>query len=400
MKWQNDYLLTTNYQLLCIICTFVPIENEEMKIVADNTVPFLKGLVEDFATVTYLSAEEFTSENVRDADVLVVRSINRCTRAMLEGSKVQLITSATIGFDHIDTDYCDEAGIIWKNAPGCNAVSVGEYILASLFTLALRKGESLEGKTLGVIGVGHVGAAVESLCSVFGMRILRNDPPREKAEGKEGFVSLDTIAEESDIITIHTPLTQEGEYATFHLADTSFFRKLRKKPWYINTSRGAINDTAALLEAKHKGRIGELILDCWENEPGINRELLGLASIATPHIAGFSADGKMNAARACLENIADYFHITIDGKSNLLPPPAEPIIDLNLFPCNERIEQAIFHCFNPLMIDKALREMPERFEWFRANYSHPREFNAYTIKNATSEEAALLQKAGFNISDV
>ena len=181
-----------------------------MKIVADNTVPFLKGIAEPIAEVKYLTSKEFTPENVQDADILIVRSIDKCTRELLEGSRVKLITSATIGFDHIDTRYCDKAGITWKNSPGCNAVSVAQYVLSGLVTIALRKGEPLQGKTIGIVGVGHVGKEVEKLCSAYGMNVLRNDPPRAEKEGKDGFVSLETIAEQADIVTFHTPLTKEG----------------------------------------------------------------------------------------------------------------------------------------------------------------------------------------------
>lgn len=368
-----------------------------MKIVADNTVPYLKGIAEPIAEVKYLTSKEFTPENVQDADALIVRSIDKCTRELLAGSRVKLITSATIGFDHIDIRYCGEAGITWKSSPGCNAVSVAQYVLAGLITIALRKGETLQGKTIGIVGVGHVGKEVEKLCTAYGMNVLRNDPPRAEAEGEDGFVPLDTIAEQADIVTFHTPLTKEGRFATRHLAGEDFFRKLQRNPWFINASRGAVHDTDALLHARREGKIGELILDCWENEPDISRELLGLAAIATPHIAGFSADGKANGTRMCLENIEDFFRIKIDKIGEVVPPaPVNPVIDLDRFDGN-RIEQAILASFNPLAVDQALRENPDKFEWFRANYHHPREYRAYTIVHATPEEAGLLQRLGFGI---
>ena len=365
-----------------------------MKIVADNTVPFLKGIAEPIAEVKYLTSKEFTPENVQDADILIVRSIDKCTR---EGSRVKLITSATIGFDHIDTRYCDKAGITWKNSPGCNAVSVAQYVLSGLVTIALRKGEPLQGKTIGIVGVGHVGKEVEKLCSAYGMNVLRNDPPRAEKEGKDGFVSLETIAEQADIVTFHTPLTKEGRFATRHLAGVDFFRKLQRKPWFVNASRGTVHDTDALLHARKEGKISELILDCWENEPDINRELLELATIATPHIAGFSADGKANGTRMCLKNIEKFFQVKIEKISEVIPTaPETPVIDLNRFDKN-RIEQAILTSFNPLAIDRALRENPDRFEWFRTNYHHPREYGAYTIVHATPEETGQLRRLGFGI---
>lgn len=366
-----------------------------MKIIADNTVPYLKGIAESIAEVKYLNSTEFTPQNIHDADALIVRSIDRCSRELLEGSRVRLITTATIGFDHIDTKYCDEAGITWRNAPGCNAVSVAQYVLASLIAIALRREETLQGKTIGIVGVGHVGKELEKLCTAYGLHILRNDPPRAEAEGNEGFVSLDTIAEESDIITFHTPLTKEGRFMTRHLANEDFFNKTRKKPWFVNASRGAVHDTTALLNALKSGKIGEAIIDCWENEPVIDRELLAQIAIATPHIAGFSADGKANGTHACLENIERFFHVKIEKLKEVTPPaPENPVIDLAGIK-EHRIEQAILKSFDPLIIDKMLRDTPENFEWFRANYHHPREFAAYTIKNATIEEQELFDKLGF-----
>lgn len=369
-----------------------------IKIVADKTIPFLQGIPEDFAEVTYLSSKDFTASTVKDADALIVRSINKCTREILEGSQVKLITTATIGFDHIDTEYCEEAGIRWYNAPGCNAVSVSQYVLSSLLTIALRKNERLEEKTIGIVGVGHVGKEIERICKALGMRVLLNDPPRAEQEGENAFVSLDQIAREADIITIHTPLVKKGKYPTSHLANSEFFSKLSRKPWFVNAARGGVHETAALIEAKENGLIGELILDCWEKEPDIDRRLLELATIASPHIAGFSADGKANATRACLEHIRDFFGINrVRTEDVLPPPPVQPRIDLSQYSEN-RIEQAVFHSFSPLPIDKALREEPNNFEKFRANYAHPREFSAYTILNAGPEERELLQKIGFHVS--
>ncbi len=369
-----------------------------MKIVADNTIPYLKGIAEPVADIMYLNSKEFTPARIQDADALIVRSINKCTRELLKESKVKLITTATIGFDHIDTQYCKEAGIIWKNSPGCNAVSVAQYVFAGLLTIAFQKKENLSEKTIGIVGVGYVGKEIEKLCKAYGMKVLRNDPPRAEVEGENNFVSLDTIAEQADIITFHTPLTKEGRYATYHLADQSFFNKLQRKPWFVNASRGAVHDTKALIDAYKKEKISELILDCWENEPHINLDLLALTTIATPHIAGFSADGKANGTRMCLENIASQFHLQFEKIGEVIPPlPKNPVIDLNDFSEN-RIEQAILRCFNPLIIDKKLRESPDQFEWFRNHYNHPREFNAYTVVHATKDEATILQQLGFKLN--
>ena len=366
-----------------------------MKIVADDTIPFLKGIAEPEAEVAYLPAKGFTPEIIRDADVLIVRSIDKCTPALLAGSSVRLITTATIGFDHIDTHYCEAHGIAWRNAPGCNAPSVGQYVLASLLALALRKGETLEGKTLGIVGVGHVGREIERLASTWNMRVLRNDPPRAEAEGQAGFVSLDEIAAEADIVTLHVPFTREGRYPTYHLANADFFRKMKPGAWFVNSCRGAVHDTEALLRAKREGVVGGLILDCWENEPDISPELLHLADIATPHIAGFSADGKANATRMCLEAIERFFDIRFSRLKEVVPPaPLHPEIDLNAF-ADHRIARAFLQTFNPEIIDNRLRNNPPEFEYLRNHYDHPREPRAYRVRNATPDEQKLLAEMEF-----
>ena len=369
-----------------------------LKIVADNSIPFLKGIAEPEADVVYLDAGSFNAAAVRDADALIIRSIDKCTPTLLEGSSVKLITTATIGYDHIDTAFCEHAGITWKNAPGCNAESVAEYLLSSLITIALRNKEPLAGKTIGIVGVGHVGKNVERLCRAFDMKVLLNDPPRAEEEGDEGFVSLDTVAEQSDIITFHVPLTREGKYPTYHLANDLFFSKCCHRPWFINSCRGAVNDTDALLRAHKDGFIGEMLIDCWENEPHIRPELLHEAAIATPHIAGFSADGKANGTRISLEHIQDFFHVKFSRLKEVVPPePLHPTIDLVQFK-TYRIENAICTAFSPLESDKLLRETPEQFEYFRSHYPHPREFAAYTIAGGTIAERVMLGKLGFRMS--
>lgn len=364
-----------------------------MKIAANSTIPYIIGIAEADAEVHFWAANSLSAETIRGADVLIVRSIDRCTPELLRGSSVRLITTATIGFDHIDTAFCDEAGIVWQNAPGCNAVSVAQYVANALISVSMAKGEPLKGKTLGIVGVGHVGKRVERMAQALGMRVLRNDPPRAEKEGRGGFVSLDVIAEEADIITLHTPLTRRDPHATFHLADGAFFRKLRRKPWFVNAARGGIHDTAALLSAKKQGLVGELILDCWEGEPHISSALLSEAAIATPHIAGFSADGKANATRMCLQAIERHCGMRFRNIGNIQPPPPDhPQIDMSLLPQTDRILHAMLRCFDPRSVDERLRSEPTRFEDFRNSYDHPREFSAFSLLNATEDELAVWNK--------
>jgi erythronate-4-phosphate dehydrogenase len=369
-----------------------------MIMVVEDQIPFLRGIPEKFASVSYLSIQDFNRENIRDADVLVVRTPNKCTRGLLSGTSVKYIASTTSGFDHIDVEYCREAGIRWVNCPGCNAVSVGQYVLASLIELSRKEDFFLKEKVLGIIGVGNVGRQVERICKAYGMRCLLYDPPRVEKEGPGGFSGLQQITEECDIISFHVPLIKEGDYSTYHFAGDFFFRSLKKRPYIINAARGSIIDTGAIINAKKKGMIRGMIIDCWENEPAISTGLLSQALIATPHIAGFSADGKANGSRMCLEAIALQYNIKIDVQKYFTgpEPPENPVIDLNEF-SGKRIENAILKTFSPLEEDKRLRECPDQFEYLRTHYNNPREFSAYMASHASADEAIILSEMGFRI---
>ena len=294
---------------LCQLASFF-----KMKIVVDNKIPYIHEAIRQIADeVVYLPGSGFTAGDVRDADALVVRTRTRCTRELLEGSKVKFIATATIGFDHIDVDYCREAGIAWQNCPGCNAGSVEQYLHSVLVLLKRRKGVRLEESCLGIVGVGHVGSRIQRMAEALGMRVLLNDPPRAD-RGEMGFVDLSVLARECDIITFHTPLNGNGKYKTFHLADADFFAGLQRRPFIVNTSRGEVIETSALLDALKTGRIRDAVIDTWENEPDIHLELLDKIFLGTPHIAGYSADGKSNATRMVLEEICNFFHIQADFK--------------------------------------------------------------------------------------
>lgn len=338
---------------------------KKMKVIVDNKIPYIKGNIEKIAEeVVYLPGQAFTKEEVKDADALIVRTRTLCNRDLLEGSRVKFIATATIGFDHIDTDYCSEAGIAWTNCPGCNAGSVEQYVHASLLLLKHHKGLDLEKATLGIVGVGHVGKRVQRMAEALGMRVLLNDPPRED-NGENGFVSLQTIAEECDVITFHTPLNREGKYRTFHLADEAFFENLKRTPYLINSSRGEVVSAEALLKALEAGQIKDAVIDTWEGEPDISLELLRKVFVGTPHIAGYSADGKANATRMSLEALCQYF-----GKSAEfgIVPPALPEKRYS-----ENPEEAYLEVYNPMEDSLRLKESPEKFEWFRGNYPLRRE---------------------------
>ena len=221
-----------------------------MKVIVDNKIPYIKAAIEALADeVVYLPGQSFTPQVVKEADALLIRTRTRCDRSLLEGSRVRFIGTATIGFDHIDTDYCRTAGIAWSNCPGCNAGAVEQYLHSVLLLLQREKEVDLRQSCLGVVGVGHVGSRVAAMAERLGLRVLRNDPPRAD-RGEPGFVPLETLAAECNLLSFHTPLIREGKYCTFHLADASFLRSLRQQPYLINTARGEVADTAALLSAR------------------------------------------------------------------------------------------------------------------------------------------------------
>jgi len=370
-----------------------------MKIIADKNIPYLKGVADSYGSVIYLDGSDFTHEAIKDAEVLIVRTVTRFDEPILKDTKVKLICSATIGYDHIDTVYCDAHGITWRNAPGSNSGSVQQYIVSSLITMAQKKGFRLNDKTIGIVGVGNVGKKVAKACEILGMKVLLNDPPRQRTEGGNRFVSLEKIKEEADIITFHTPLTKAGTDRTFHLADKDFFSALGKRPIIINSARGGIIDTDAIKRAINEGDISGAIIDCWENEPQIDLEYMNLADIATPHIAGYSADGKANATRMSLESIADFYDMDKEPVSKIrVPESANPIIDLSKYQGSaNKVFDTVLETYNPMADFVRLKTAPDTFKQLRNEYPLRREYFAYTVINASDQEAAILKSLGFKL---
>ena len=342
-----------------------------MKIIIDDKIPYIKEAAEKIADeVIYAPGKDFTRELIQDADALIIRTRTHCNRELLEGSKVKFIATATIGFDHIDTEYCKLAGIEWAKAPGCNSASVAQYIQSSLLVWKSLQNKKLDELTIGIIGVGNVGSKVAKAAQDFGMRVLLNDLPREEKEGGTTFTPLERIAKECDIITFHVPLYKEGKYKTFHLADEKFFRSLQRKPAINNTSRGEVIETNALLEAIDNGTISDAVIDVWEHEPEINRELLDKVLIGTPHIAGYSADGKANATRKSLDYICRFFPLNQNNDINT-PAPQTPVIE-----AKDR-EEALLKMYNPAEDSNRIKSQPELFETLRGDYPLRREEKAY-----------------------
>ncbi len=324
-------------------------------IIIDKDIPFIKGLLDDVAEVRYLEAKEITPAAMHGADALITRTRTRCNKILLDGSRCSFIGTATIGTDHIDLDYCRKRHIAVANAPGCNASAVAQYVFASIAQVIDRQ---LSDYTLGIVGVGHVGSIVERWARQMDMHVLLCDPPRAAKEGGNGFVGLSQIAEEADIITFHTPLTYDGRYRTFHLCDTAFLSATKRYPLIINSARGAVVDTEAMVKALESGQIANAIIDCWENEPEIDRCLLERAAIATPHIAGYSREGKIRAVAMVLKALTAHFGLPEVTVKEPLSASAATNISL----------EAIMESYDPRNDSYQLKTMPQLFEALRNNY--------------------------------
>jgi len=373
-----------------------------LKIVADHKIPFLEGALDEAASMEYLPGAEISRSHLKDADALITRTRTQCNGDLLEGTSVRFIASATIGYDHIDREYCREKGIGWTNAPGCNSSSVEQYLVSTLLWLAVHRNIDLRAMTLGVIGVGNVGSKVAKAARALGMKVLLNDPPRERAEGSGEFISLEELKEQSDIISLHVPLNHGGEDNTFHLLDTSFIRDLKKGAILINTSRGAVVDEAAALEGIRNANLTQVILDVFENEPAINRDLLEAITLATPHIAGYSLDGKANGTTMSVRAISRFFGLGLDQWSPAdIPAPeiSEILIDASDCDPEELLWEVFSQSYDVSSDDQRLRSAPNSFENLRGNYPFRREPAAYAVRlfQGYPEIREILEKLGFDV---
>jgi erythronate-4-phosphate dehydrogenase len=374
----------------------------KLRIIADEKIPFLNGVLEPFAEVKYMPGNSISREAAMHADALLIRTRTKCDASLLDGTPVKFIATATIGFDHIDTGYCRSKNIHWTNAPGCNSSSVQQYIIAALLVIAQKNEFKLVDKTLGVIGVGNVGKKVETAARLLGMNVVLNDPPRARREGTSGFADLEKLLEHSDIISLHVPLNKEGEDKTFHFIDETAFAKIKDGAWLINSSRGEVMESEAVKAALSSGKLGGAILDVWENEPDVDIELLHAAQISTPHIAGYSTDGKANGTAQVVNSLCTYFNLPLSGfYPPQLPEPASLIltIDGRGKPCLQIIQEAVSNSYSIRRDHIRLQLSPDTFEQQRSSYPIRREFPAYTIKlvNCKPEAGEILKSLGFNL---
>lgn len=344
--------------------------DSKIRIIIDQAIPFIEGVLEPYADVRYMEGRAISHEDAMNADALIVRTRTKCDASLLEGTPVKFIATATIGMDHIDLPYCNGKGIIVRNSAGCNAGGVMNYVFSALYGVAARKALRLEGGKLSIIGVGNVGRRVDSVAGSLGFKVLKNDPPRMAEEGMEGFCPLDYLLSNADIVTMHVPLNE----TTRGMAKDEFFGMMKPGTIFINASRGEVVDEAALKRAIPK--LGPVIIDTWNNEPNIDRELLNMVDIATPHIAGYSYQGKQNGTTMAVRALARFFGI-------------EPLYDF--FPKTEIIDlesirldlkgksqgevASVLQYNYPIFTDDfMLRMAPENFESLRSNYQYRREF--------------------------
>ncbi len=330
-----------------------------MKIVIDSAIPYIDNLLDPYFDVVRKEGVKIGADDLRDADALIVRTRTRCNRALLEGSPVKFIATATIGMDHIDLDYCLSRSIQVESAAGCNAAGVLQWVAAALAAFAAKEEFEPCHKRLGIVGVGHVGSLVAEYAREWGFEVLCCDPPREE-RGEKGFVALEEIARRCDIVTFHTPL----DSSTRHMADDEFFKMLRKGAIVLNSSRGEVVDGKALMRSGV-----QCALDVWEQEPNIDRELLQYAQFATPHIAGYSAQGKANASAMAVEALARRFDLPIRG---WYPPQVERVMRQKI--SWRELCRTISSHFDIEAESRLLKSRAESFEQIRNNYCYRNEY--------------------------
>lgn len=377
-----------------------------MKIVADENIRYVSEAFAGLGEVVLLPGRAIAPADVRDADLLLVRSVTQVNADLLQGSAVRFVATATIGEDHIDRVFLDRQGIAFSSAPGCNANSVGEYLVASLLHLADKYDFSLANRSLGIVGVGNVGANVAQKAEALGMRVVLNDPPRAAGSSDPIFRPLEDILS-CDIVTTHVPLTNEGLHATRRLVDDAFLNTLKPGSCLINTARGPVVHNDALLAALQSGHIQGAVLDVWEHEPEVDLELLAAVDIASPHIAGYSFDGKVKGTVQIYEAACRFLEVpaswTPDG---LLPEPEHPVLTLEE---DTNTLKKVVDTLYPIMEDDArmriiAHEVPENrhayFDMLRKTYPRRREFynTQVSCTDCSSALCAQLEGLGFAVN--
>ena len=351
-----------------------------------------------------MAGRAITREHLRNADMLLVRSVTKVDAALLEATAVRFVASATSGIDHVDLDYLRARGIHFSYAPGSNAESVAEYVVCSVLVRLAAEGRTTAGLTAGIIGCGHVGSRVTQKFEALGIRCLLNDPPLKDATGDSRYVDWDT-ALDADIVTLHVPLTDDGPYPTRHLVDASRLGRMRRHVLLINTARGGVIDEAALIERLNEQPQTQVVIDCWDGEPDINRTLLSRAVLGTAHIAGYSYDGKLRATEMIYRDACTFLGVPAKWTAALNAHPGGYIVDTH--EDNEAVRRAVIACYDVRADDALLRfalamapeHMAPYFDGLRRDYRRRREFSALRVTSHRRREqlAATLQGLGFTV---
>ena len=379
-----------------------------MKIIADTNIPFVKECFSSIGDVEVVGGREITREIVADADVLLVRSITPVFADLLTGSKVRFVATATIGFDHVDVGFLRHNCIGFASAPGSNANSAAEYVIAALLEIGQKHRICLEGKSIGIIGVGNVGSRVVKKCKALGMKVLLNDPPLYRQTDDAKYLPIQELFD-CDFITMHTPLTFEGIDKTFHLANGNFFESLKEGCVFINASRGGVVDSEALKAAIQSGRLQAVALDVWENEPKIETALLEIVDIGTPHIAGYSLDGKIAGLIMIYNSVCEYFGTEPKfDAGDFLPAPVVKTIEITRNTKNEQdtlleTVRKIYRINNDdaklrVILEEPAENRGKYFDKLRKNYPVRREFHNTEVIVEKSNLAEKLQGIGFMVT--
>ncbi len=362
---------------------------KKLNILIDENIPFEKKIFSGLGNVKTIHGRKIDNKAVMDFDVLIVRSITKVNEELLKGTSIKFVGTATVGIEHIDRHYLQKNNIGFADAKASNARSVFEYVITALFHYCSKNNLNIEKIVLGVVGVGNIGSLVADASEKIGIRVLRNDPPLKDKGIKMKFYELDELLK-SDFITIHTPLIKTGKYSTFHLFNEKVLDKVNKNTVLINTARGSVVDNHYLINNLKKGNIQDAVLDVWENEPFINIDLLDLVFTGTPHIAGYSLDGKVNGAVMIYNEMCNYFNIDSEIKAgDILPVIENNILEVS---CLSSYESTVYHLLKKvynieedfmklknIKINKDVQKQGEMFDRLRMNYQTRREFSNYKV---------------------
>jgi erythronate-4-phosphate dehydrogenase len=376
--------------------------NNTLKIVADENIPALESMFGRDVMLQRIAGRSMTAEHIKDADVLLVRSITQVNETLLENAtQLKMVGTATIGTDHIDQHYLADKGIPFFNAPGCNADAVVEYVLTVIHNTLFEKGMELAGLTVGIVGVGNVGGRLHQRLRKLGVNVLINDPPRSH-KGDAGFVDLETVLQQADILCLHTPLVKDGEWPTYHLLAEKQLSALKSGVLLINAGRGPVIDNDALLTFLEQRDDLTVVLDVWESEPRLNPLLVAKTQIATPHIAGYSYDGKLRGTHMLRCRFSEVFGvIPPEPLSSYLPQASIHHVHVTN---DVAIHDLMNMVYDPYRDDRALRktlfcaDQPQQFDLLRKNYPIRREFASLKVLGITDSYVAnRLKNLGFTV---